>query len=125
MIAKLFWIAGAGAVGTLARYWLGGVVARWTGESFPWGTLVVNVLGSYLFGVVWVLGMERMRISAEMRTIILIGFMGAFTTFSTFAFETGQMLTESQWLHAFANIAAQLVLGLVGLFLGFATGRWL
>src|SRR5262245_54864168 len=125
MWGKLLSIAAAGAAGTLARYWLGGFVPRWAGESFPWGTLVVNVLGCYLFGVVWVLAEERFLISGETRAIILIGFMGAFTTYSTFAFETGQLMRESQWLYAFGNVAAQLILGLAGLFLGFITGRWL
>jgi CrcB protein len=123
MWGKLISIAAAGAAGTLARYWLGGLVPRWTGESFPWGTLVVNVVGCFLFGVVWVLAEERFLISGETRVVILVGFMGAFTTYSTFAFETGQMFRDTQWMYAFANIAAQLLLGFAGLFLGFAVGR--
>src|SRR5262245_56604702 len=89
-------VALAGAVGTLARYGLATLVLRVCGEAFPWGTLVVNVLGCFLFGFVWVLGAEKFIIDPDMRTTLLTGFMGAFTTFSTFAFETGQQLREGQ-----------------------------
>jgi CrcB protein len=120
---KLVLIALAGAIGTLSRFWLQGFVQKLTGEGFPWGTLVVNVLGCFLFGVVWSLAEERLVISGETRLIILTGFMGAFTTFSTFAFETGQQLRESQWLYAAGNVGGQVALGLVFLFLGLAAGR--
>lgn len=123
MLQKLILIALAGALGTLARYGLAGLVQAWSSPSFPWGTLVVNVLGCFLFGMVWTLSMERMLLSAETRVIILTGFMGAFTTFSTFAFETGEFLRESQWWLAAGNLIAQNLLGLVCLFLGFAAGR--
>jgi CrcB protein len=114
----------AGAAGTLSRYWLGGLVQRICGESFPWGTLVVNGLGCFLFGFVWSLAEERLVISGETRFLILTGFMGAFTTFSTFAFETGEQLRDSEWLLALGNVAAQLILGLALVFLGTALGRW-
>jgi CrcB protein len=114
----------AGAAGTLSRYWLGGLVQRICGESFPWGTLAVNGLGCFLFGFVWSLAEERLVISGETRFLILTGFMGAFTTFSTFAFETGEQLRDSEWLLALGNVAAQLILGLALVFLGTALGRW-
>jgi fluoride exporter len=120
---KLTLIALAGAVGTLARFWLQGFVQRLTGGGFPWGTFAVNVLGCFLFGVVWSMAEERLVISGETRLIILTGFMGAFTTFSTFAFETGEQLRESQWLYAAGNVGGQVVLGVLALFLGMALGR--
>ncbi len=120
---KIIAIAVAGAIGTLARYWLGGLVQQIFNSSFPAGTFAVNIIGSFLFGVVWALGEERMVISTEARTVILVGFMGAFTTFSTFTFETGAFLRDSQWLLAFGNIAAQTIVGLISLFLGLALGR--
>jgi CrcB protein len=120
---KLTWLAAAGAVGTLARYGLGGLVQRLHQTSFPWGTLVVNGLGCFLFGLVWTLAEERLVIGGEMRTVILIGFMGAFTTFSTFAFETGAMLRDAEWLLAAGNLLAHNLLGLTLFFLGAATGR--
>lgn len=123
MLLKLCWIALAGSAGTLARFWLQGLVQRIWGEAFPWGTLVVNSVGCFLFGMVWIMAAERQIISGETRLIILTGFMGAFTTFSTFAFETGDQLREAQWLHAAGNIAGHLLLGLGCLFLGYTVGR--
>jgi CrcB protein len=122
---KLAWLALAGAIGTLARYGLSGLAYRICGTAFPWGTLVVNGVGCLLFGLVWTLAEERFLISGQTRLILLVGFMGAFTTFSTFAFETGQQLRDGEWLYMFGNIVAQNVLGLGALFLGFTIGRWL
>ena len=121
---QLAWIAAAGAVGTLARYGLAGVIQHVFHEAaFPWGTLVVNASGCFLFGLVWTLADERFVIGSQTRTVILVGFMGAFTTLSTFAFETGQFARDAQWGWALANIAAQNGLGLLCLFLGFVAGR--
>ena len=122
---KLLWIGLAGVLGTFARYGLSGAVQRACGTAFPCGTLAVNVLGCFLFGIVWTLAEDRLSISAEVRTVVLIGFMGAFTTFSSFAFETAQLLRDAQWASAAVNIVAQNVLGLVGLFLGLMAGRLL
>lgn len=90
---------------------------------FPWGTLVVNGLGCFLFGIVWALAEERLVISGETRLILLTGFMGAFTTFSTFAFETGAFVRDSEWLLAVTNLIGQNVLGLALVFLGFTASR--
>ena len=121
----LLWLALAGAVGTLCRYGLQGVVQRLTERPFPIGTLAVNALGCFLFGLVWALAEERLVIRGETRVILLVGFMGAFTTFSTFAFETGAFLRDSQWALAAANIAAQNILGMLCLFAGLLASRWL
>lgn len=118
----LVWLAVMGAVGTLCRYGLDGWVLRLCGERFPLGILVVNVLGCFLFGVVYPLAEERLLISGETRLIILTGFMGSFTTFSTFTFQTAEFLRESQWFSAGANIIGQIVLGLVCMFVGLAIG---
>lgn len=120
---KIIGIAVAGALGSLARYWLGGLVQQAFNSSFPAGTFAVNMIGSFLFGVVWALAEERLIISSEARTIILVGFMGAFTTFSTFMFETSALLRDSQWLLALGSVAAQVIIGLICLFLGLALGR--
>lgn len=123
MWQRVAWIALAGAAGTVARYALSGLAQKLCGEKFPCGTLAVNAFGCFLFGVVWALGEERVVISGQMRFILLTGFMGAFTTFSTFAFETGEFLRDSDWMLATCNLAGQIVLGLVCLFLGFAASR--
>jgi CrcB protein len=120
---KLFWIGAAGALGTMARYGLSNLFQRVVGFSFPWGTLAVNVLGCFLFGVVWSLAEDRLVISGETRLIFLVGFMGAFSTFSTFMFETGALLREYEWAAAAINLLGQNALGLAFLLLGQAAGR--
>lgn len=123
MLQRLILIALAGALGTLARYGLGGVVQRLSAEGLPVGTLVVNVLGCFLFGLVWTLSAERLMISEDSRVIMLGGFMGAFTTFSTFIFDTGGFLRNEQYLMATGNILAQTIIGLLSFFAGIAIGR--
>jgi len=81
------------------------------------------VSGCFLFGLVWSLAENRLTITGEVRTIVLMGFMGAFTTFSSFAFETSQLLRDSQWFLAAANIVAQNLVGIAGLLLGLGAGR--
>ena len=120
---RVIWLSAAGALGTLARYGLSGLVQRVTGSLFPWGTLAVNGIGCFLFGLVWVLAAERMAVSGEARLVILTGFMGAFTTFSTFSAETGQMLLRAQWAAGMANILGSLILGFLCFFLGLFLGR--
>lgn len=122
-LQKLAWLLAAGALGTLARYALQGLVQRLHGSSFPWGTLAVNLLGCFLFGVIWTMAEERFLIRGETRLVLLVGFMGAFTTFSTYAFETVQLLRDSQWWLSTANVLAHTVLGVVGVMLGMSVGR--
>ncbi len=85
----------------------------------------MNVLGCFLFGAVWVAAGERHLLGTEARIVLLMGFMGAFTTFSSFAFETGEMLRSAQWLAALGNLALQNVLGIGGFFAGVVAGRFL
>ena len=85
-----------GAAGALARYWLSGWVTTASGGFFPLGTLVVNVLGSLLLGF-GMQAMEAFPVSAELRTMLTIGFLGAFTTFSTFSYETVTLLRDGDW----------------------------
>jgi len=120
---KLLLIALAGAFGTLCRYWLSGAVYAALGRDFPWGTWAVNILGCFLFGLVWMLSEERGLISGQARIIILAGFMGAFTTFSTFIFESGEILRDAQWLHLAVNVCGQNAVGFAALFLGSSLGR--
>jgi len=85
---KTILVGVAGLIGTLLRYWLSGLVARQYGETFPWGTLVVNLVGCFLAGAVFHVTEERFLISPTLRTVILIGFLGGFTTFSSFMLDT-------------------------------------
>lgn len=111
MWTKLVLIAVAGTAGTLARYWVSGLTYQLMGSRFAYGTLAVNVIGCFLFGIVWSLAEERMAIPALARIAILVGFMGAFTTFSTFAFETMNYVRDSQFMLAFLKVGANCVLG--------------
>jgi fluoride exporter len=122
-VQKLLWIAFAGALGALARYGFGGFVQRSVNGGFPWGTFAVNVVGCFFFGLIFSLAEDRLVISPQTRTIMLVGFLGAFTTFSTFVFETGEFLRDSQWLFAVGNILLQNVVGVACLFLGMAAAR--
>lgn len=122
MWMQLALLALAGAAGTLARYGVSVLAARLAVGGLPLGTLAVNVVGSFLFGLIWPMA-EAGRLRPETRFILLAGFMGAFTTFSTFAFETGHFLRAQppQFAAAAANIAAHNLLG-IGAFL---LGLWL
>ena len=123
MAQRMLLIGLAGALGTLARYGLSGVIQRLAGGNLPWGTIIVNIVGCFLFGLVWTLADERLVIDAETRLVVLGGFMGAFTTFSTFIFDTGGFVREAQWLLAGGNILLQTASGLAFLFIGATTGR--
>lgn len=120
---KLALMALAGACGTLCRYWLSGFAYDVLGRDFPWGTWAVNILGCFLFGLVWVLAEERGLLAAQSRMIILTGFMGAFTTFSTLIFECGELVNNALWLRMGLNLAGQTCCGFAGLYLGFVLGR--
>lgn len=125
MLQKLGLLALTGAMGTLCRYALAGFVHRVNGTAFPWGTLAVNITGCFLAGLLWSLFEGRWTVSGEVRTLALVGFMGAFTTFSALILETGEMLRAAQWLLAAANLALQNGLGFAALVAGVAAGRWL
>lgn len=124
-MSKIFLLALAGAMGTLARYGLGGAFQRLGDAHFPIGTAVVNIAGCLLFGLVWSWSEGRLSVDSSTRAVIFIGFFGAFTTFSSFAYETSALLQDAQWLAAFWNIALQNCLGLVGMLIGLALGKLL
>lgn len=120
---KLLMLAMAGALGTLARYWISGAVYGILGRGFPWGTAAVNLLGSLLFGLIWVMADERQLLGAEARLVILVGFMGAFTTFSSLIFETSELMREAQWTYAALNLVGQNILGFAAFAIGATIGR--
>ncbi len=123
MAQRMLLIGLAGALGTLARYGLSDLIGRLAGGNLPWGTIIVNIVGCFLFGLVWTLADERLVIDTETRLVVLGGFMGAFTTFSTFIFDTGGFVREAQWLLAGGNILLQTASGLAFLFIGLSAGR--
>lgn len=113
----------AGLIGTLGRYWLSGFVARQYGETFPWGTLFVNVVGCFLAGAVFYLTEERFLVSPMVRSAILIGLLGGFTTFSSFGLQTFTLVRDGQLGLATLNIALSNLLGLVMVWAGYSLSR--
>jgi len=124
MLQKHLVLGLAGAAGTLARFWVGGFVQRLAGEAFPLGNFIVNLSGCLLFGLVYALVESRSGLPGEMRLYALTGFMGAYTTFSTYMFESVALIQHGQWLAASVNIAGQTVLGLACIMAGLAVGRF-
>ena len=112
-----------GAAGAISRYALDGWVSDATHGQFPWGTMVVNVAGAFAIGVLIALTTERLVSSPEWRNALGIGFLGSFTTFSTYAFETVKLTEDGALGLAFANALGMVALGLVAAFAGLAIGR--
>ena len=120
---RLLLICLGGAVGTAARYGVGGFCARWWGAEFPYGTLVVNVLGSFLIGFIQQVGLTTLAIPETARLVLTIGVMGGFTTYSSFSYETLRLVEEGSWLQAAANVVLTTALCLGACVLGLALGR--
>lgn len=110
---KLFLIALFGAIGTLARYGLQGVVQIRMGSMFPYGTLLINLTGCFLLGLIGQLTLNRMLISSDLRIAIAVGFFGGYTTFSSFGWETAKMLEDGEWLRASTYVVASVFAGLL------------
>jgi len=118
--AIAIWVAIGSALGGVARYWCSGVVAHYVGETFPWGTLIVNVVGSLLIGLIaTVSGTDgRFIIPAEARQFMMVGILGGFTTFSSFSLQTLALARDGEWLLAGANIVGSVVLCLIMVWVG-------
>jgi CrcB protein len=122
---KIALLALAGALGTLARWGMIALLERVTGTAFPWGTATVNVVGCFLAGLAWIAFEHHFPAAREMRVLILVGFMGAFTTFSALILETGEMLRAATWFYAAANLTLHNALGFAALYFGAMVGRML
>jgi len=122
-VKQILAIALGGAAGALLRYWTSTGIYALMGRTFPYGTLVVNVAGSLLMGFLYVLLVERLALSVEWRAALLIGLLGAFTTFSTFSMETFALFEDGERLKALANILLSVTLCLVAVWLGVMAGR--
>ena len=115
-----FWVAIGGALGTTARYWLSGVVARSVGETFPWGTLVINVTGSFIIGFFGALtGPDgRVFVGSTARQFVMVGMCGGYTTFSSFSLQTLNLMNDGEWLQAGANIGLSVLLCMIAVWAG-------
>lgn len=120
---KIFLIGMAGLAGTLSRYWLSGVVAKRYGETFPLGTLVVNLVGCFLAGLLFYLLQERFLVNQTMRTAVFIGLLGGFTTFSSIGLQTFTLLQDGEFGLAALNIGASNVAGLFLVWAGYTLAK--
>ncbi|HET7572121.1 MAG TPA: fluoride efflux transporter CrcB [Gaiellaceae bacterium] len=116
-------IAVAGAAGALARYGLDGLVARRATGAFPWGTFAVNVSGAFVLGFVFTVTTEQLATAPWLRAALTIGFLGAYTTFSTLSLETYRLLEDGALGLAAANALGSLAAGLAAVYLGVVAGR--
>lgn len=113
-------VGAGGFLGALLRYGLGGLVHRQLpGTTFPYGTIVVNLLGCFLIGLLAGLTQGRQLFGPEFRTFVLIGLLGGFTTFSTFGYETVAMIQDDQYARAAANVGIHIILGLTLVWVGY------
>ncbi len=122
--STLLWVSAGSALGGAGRYVGSGIVARAFGETFPWGTLSVNVLGSALIGLIATLTAPEGRVLLEPahRQVLMLGVLGGFTTFSSFSLQTLELAQNGQWLSASGYVFGSVALCLVGVWLGHATG---
>lgn len=123
-MAKLLWVCLGSAVGGGARYLLSGWTLKLLGSGFPWGTLAVNLLGSFLLSAILVVGTETAAISPTLRLALTTGVMGGFTTYSTFNYETLTQLQEGALAAAAASVAATVFGCLAAGWAGWAAARW-
>lgn len=122
MFFKSLLVALGGAFGAVARYLVGGWIAA-IDSVFPVGTLVINISGSFLLGFLYVLALERFLVSSEWRLVLATGFLGAYTTFSTFSYETLKLVEDGAILAATLNVSLSIVGGLLAVYLGTVTAR--
>ncbi len=122
-MTKTILIGLAGLIGTLLRYWLSGLVARQYGETFPWGTMAVNLSGCFVAGVIFYLTEERFLVNPTLRTVIMIGLLGGFTTFSSYGLQTFTLLRDGELGLATLNIGVSNLLGLIMVWTGYVIAK--
>lgn len=122
---RFLWICLGGAVGTGLRYWVSGWVMRLGSTTFPFGTLAVNLIGSFLLSILMYVGLSTGGMSPTMRLALTTGMLGGFTTYSTFSYETLEYLQRGSLLVAGLNIGLTVAGCLIASLLGLAAGRWL
>ena len=119
-----YWMIGIGGfIGAIARFWLGGYISNRMGTRFPYGTFVINCTGSFLIGFIMTLLAERTHWSPNWRYLIPFGFIGAYTTFSTFEYETLRSIQEGEMLMASLNVSLSVLIGFISVWLGVIAGK--
>jgi len=120
------WVAIGGALGSVGRFWINGFVSEKVGATFPWGTLIINIGGSFVIGVIGSLASPEGRMDSQTRQFatqfLMIGICGGYTTFSSFSLQTLNLLRDREWLYAGGNILLSVALCLVAVWLGWMLG---
>ena len=124
-MSQVLAIAAGGAVGALMRYWVSTGIYAWLGRGFPYGTLVVNVVGSLLMGFLFVAMIERLAVGPDARAFALVGVLGAFTTFSTFSIETLNLIEQANYAKALLNVLLSVTACVLAAYVGVVLGRQL
>jgi CrcB protein len=124
MMLATLWVAIGGAIGSVARFWLTELSAKWWGGEFPWGTVIANVTGSFLIGLIAALPVmgPREALGPMGRQFLMVGIMGGYTTFSSFSLQTLTMLQHGHFSKAALNIGGSVVLCLIAVAAGYALG---
>lgn len=123
---ETFLIISFGAIlGANARYWVAGWAAEHLGTSFPYGTFLINILGSLLMGLFFTLATERFLVDPRLRLLITVGFLGSYTTFSTYEFESVSLILAGQWFLGLIDLLGSAVMGAVAMIIGMTLGRLL
>ena len=122
---KWIYLGIGGIAGTICRYVLSGIVYESVGTNFPYGTLLVNLLGCLVIGFLSALSDDKFILGPEMKVLLMAGFCGAFTTFSTFMLETADLLKGGEAVRAFWNVALSILLGFLVFRLGVIAGKWI
>ena len=112
-----------GGLGAMARYGMQGIVYRWMGTAFPYGTLAVNIVGSFLIGVLLTVSESRFLVNPSLRIFLAIGILGGFTTFSSFSYETVSLIRDGEYLFATVNVGASIALCLFFTYVGTLLAR--
>jgi CrcB protein len=125
MLAYL-WVAIGGALGSVGRFWLNGIISAKFGETFPFGTLAINITGSFVIGIIAALAIPEGRMDSQSRAFatqfLMIGICGGYTTFSSFSLQTLNLLRDREWFYAFGNIFLSVALCMVAVWLGWLLG---
>jgi len=122
-LLKYFMVGVGGCLGSILRFWLGSYIGGRLGSRFPYGTFVINVTGSFLIGLVLTTLAERTQWSPNWRYLIPIGFIGGYTTFSTFEYETLRLVQDGQMVAAMLNVVMSVMVGFAGVWAGMVAGR--